>query len=45
MESHETLWISGKDNQNLEEMYNETFSAVRVDGELSDWFVTIVGVL
>ena len=29
----------------LEEMYNETFSAVRVDGELSDWFVTIVGVL
>ena len=26
-------------------MYNKTFSAVRVDGELSDWFVTIVGVL
>ena len=26
-------------------MYNETFSAVRVDGELSDWVVTIVGVL
>jgi len=26
-----------------ENMYNETFSAVRVDGDLTDWFSTIVG--
>jgi len=29
----------------LENAYKETFSAVRVDGDLSDWFNTIVGVL
>ena len=29
----------------LENMYNETFSAVRVDGDLTDWFNTIVGLL
>ena len=26
-------------------MYKDTFSAVRVNGEISDWFSTIVGVL
>ena len=29
----------------LENAYKDTFSAVRVDGELSDWFNTVVGVL
>ena len=29
----------------LENMYKDTFSAVRVNGEISDWFSTIVGVL
>ena len=29
----------------LENAYRDTFSAVRVDGELSEWFNTIVGVL
>ena len=29
----------------LENRYEETFSAVRVGGDLSDWFQTIVGVL
>jgi len=29
----------------LENIYEETFSAVRVGGDLSDWFHTIVGVL
>jgi hypothetical protein len=29
----------------LESAYRDTFSAVRVDGDLSDWFMTIVGVL
>ena len=29
----------------LENAYKDTFSAVRVNGELSDWFETIVGVL
>jgi len=29
----------------LENAYKDTFSAVRVDGELSEWFATIVGVL
>jgi hypothetical protein len=29
----------------LENAYEDTFSAVRVDGELSEWFKTIVGVL
>ena len=29
----------------LENAYKDTFSAVRVDGDLSDWFNTIVGVL
>ena len=29
----------------LQNMYNETFSAVRVDGDLSDWFNTSVGLL
>ena len=29
----------------LENMYNETFIAIRVDGYLTDWFNTIVGLL
>ena len=29
----------------LENAYKNTFSAVRVDGDISDWFETIVGVL
>ena len=29
----------------LENAYKDTFSAVRVDGDISDWFETIVGVL
>jgi len=29
----------------LESMYKDTFSAVRLDGELTEWFETIVGVL
>ena len=29
----------------LEKMYKDTFSTVRVNGEISDWFGTIVGVL
>jgi len=27
----------------LEDLYKDTYSAVRVDGELSDWFNTVVG--
>jgi len=29
----------------LDNMYKDTFSTVRVDGELTEWFETIVGVL
>ena len=29
----------------LQALYKETFSAVRVDGELTDWFQTVIGVL
>jgi len=29
----------------LESLYQDTMSAVRVDGELAEWFVTAVGVL
>ena len=29
----------------LENMYSETFSAVRVGGDLTEWFHTVVGVL
>jgi len=29
----------------LENMYKDTFSTVRVNGEISDWFDSIVGVL
>ena len=29
----------------LESAYKDTFSAVRIDGDLTDWFATIVGVL
>ena len=29
----------------LESVYKDTFSAVRVDGELTEWFEIIVGVL
>ena len=29
----------------LENAYKDTFSAVRIDGDLTDWFATIVGVL
>ena len=29
----------------LESVYKDTFSAVRVNGELTEWFETIVGVL
>jgi len=29
----------------LQALYNETFSAARIDAELSDWFRTVVGVL
>jgi len=29
----------------LEEIYKDTFSAVRVDGDITEWFITIVGVL
>ena len=29
----------------LENMYKDAFSALRVNGETSDWFSTIVGVL
>src|SRR5664279_1059535 len=29
----------------LEHAYKDTFSAVRVDGEITDWFATIVGVM
>jgi Reverse transcriptase (RNA-dependent DNA polymerase) len=29
----------------LEGIYKETFSAVRVGGDITEWFITIVGVL
>ena len=29
----------------LENAYKDTFSAVRLNGELSEWFETVVGVL
>jgi len=29
----------------LETLYNDTMSAVRVDGDLSEWFITISGVI
>ena len=35
----------GKIIRILENAYRDTFSAVRVDGELTDWFETVVGVL
>ena len=36
---------SEKNVRILESAYKDTFSAVRVDGELSDWFIALVGVL
>jgi len=29
----------------LESLYEETMSAVRVDGGLTEWFVTVIGVM
>jgi len=29
----------------LEALYNDTMSAVRIDGDLSEWFITISGIM
>ena len=39
------LGYEGKIIRLLKALYKDTFSAVRVDGELTDWFRTLVGVL
>ena len=45
MEDDLALWLPGKDNMNSRRHYKETFSAVRVGGNLTEWFNTVVGVL
>jgi len=42
------MWFLGYEEKIvriLEALYQDTMSAVRVDGGLSDWFATVVGVL
>ena len=29
----------------MEALYQDTMSAVRVDGDLSEWFATVIGVM
>src|SRR6218665_3664627 len=46
MESNEALRVSGEDSKTTRKnAYKDTLSAVRVNGELSEWFETMMGVL
>ena len=45
MACYEAFGMQQKSICTMESLYRDTMSAVRVDGGLSDWFVTIVGVL
>ena len=45
MESNEALRVSREDSKILENAYKDTFSADRVNGELSEWFETVMRVL
>jgi len=42
--STEELWDSGRAGGMLEDMYRKSLGAVRVDGELTEWFKVTVGV-